>query len=106
MGVSPWIIGLVVIVGLVYAWVLVRAMVESRRGGVANRPVAALVGGPATAQTVIAPTGIAYAGGESWSARSRTADIRAGTALRVVAVDGLELVVEPMDSEPDTTPEG
>jgi len=104
--VSPWIIGLVVVVGLVYAWVLVRAMVESRRGGVANRPVTALIGGPATAQTVIAPTGIAYAGGETWSARSRTADIGAGTPLRVVAVEGLELVVEPMGSETDTTPEG
>ena len=58
-------------VGIAYAWVLVRALMQMRRaGGVANRPVAALVGGTATAQTVIAPTGIAYAGGESWSARS------------------------------------
>ena len=96
VSVSPWIIGVVVVVGVVYAWVLVRALVQMRRtGGVANKPVAALVGGVATAQTLIAPRGIAYAGGESWSARSRGSEIGAGTPLRVVGVEGLELIVEP-----------
>jgi membrane-bound serine protease (ClpP class) len=94
--VSPWIIGIVVVVGIVYAWVLVRALMQMRRtGGVANRPVGALIGGMATAQTLIGPTGIAYAGGESWSARSRGTEIGAGTSLRVVGVEGLELIVEP-----------
>ncbi len=96
ISVSPWIIGTVVIVGVVYAWVLVRALMQMRRtGGVANRPVADLVGGMATAQTLIGPRGIAYAGGESWSARSRGTEIGAGTPLRVVGVEGLELIVEP-----------
>ena len=94
--VSPWIIGIVVVVGVAYAWVLVRALMQMRgTGGVANRPVGALVGGLATAQTLIGPTGIAYAGGESWSARSRGTEIGAGTPLRVVGVEGLELIVEP-----------
>jgi membrane-bound serine protease (ClpP class) len=103
VSVSPWIIAVVVAVGLVYAYVIVRALMETRRIGVANRPVAALVGGSAMAQTLIAPTGIAYAGGESWSARSRDAEIGPGTPLRVVGVDGLELIVEPApagDREP------
>jgi membrane-bound serine protease (ClpP class) len=96
VSVSPWIIAVVVAVGVAYAWVLVRALMQMRRtGGVANPPVAALVGEMATAQTLIAPTGIAYAGGESWSARSRDTDIGPGTPLRVVGVDGLELIVEP-----------
>ena len=96
VSVSPWIIGVVIAVGIAYAWVIVRALMEMRRaGGVANRPVAALVGGTATAQTVIAPTGIAYADGESWSARSTAVEIRAGTPLRVIGVDGLQLIVEP-----------
>jgi membrane-bound ClpP family serine protease len=74
----------------------VRALMQMRRtGGIANPPVAALVGGNAIAQTLIAPTGIAYAGGESWSARSRAAEIGPGTALRVIGVEGLELIVEP-----------
>ena len=74
VAVSPWLIAIVVGIGIVYAWVLVRALMQMRRtqGGVANQPVGALVGAAATAQTMIAPTGIAYAGGESWSARSRT----------------------------------
>ncbi|MBA4170950.1 MAG: NfeD family protein, partial [Chloroflexi bacterium] len=60
-----------------------------------NQPIGALVGGMATAQTLIGPTGIAYAGGESWSARSTTGDIGPGVTVRVVGVDGLELIVEP-----------
>ena len=95
VSVSPWVIAVIVGVGIVYAWVLVRALMQMRRSGVANEPVAALVGGTAMAQTLIAPTGIAYAGGESWSARSRDAEIGPGTTLRVVGVDGLELIVEP-----------
>jgi membrane protein implicated in regulation of membrane protease activity len=94
--VSPWIIGLVAAIGVVYAWVLVRALMQMRRqGGVANAPVASLVGAAGTAQTLIAPTGIAYAGGESWSARTRTGEISPGTPVRVVGVNGLELIVEP-----------
>ncbi len=96
VSVSPWIIAIVVAVGVVYAWVLVRALMQMRKtGGVANRPVGSLVGGMATAQTMIGPTGIAYAAGESWSARSRGREIGAGTPLRVVDVEGLELIVEP-----------
>ena len=94
--VSPWIIVFVAAIGVVYAWVLVRALLEMRRtGGVANRPVATLVGAAGTAQTLIAPTGIAYADGESWSARTRAGDIAAGAQVRIVGVDGLELIVEP-----------
>ena len=96
VSVSPWLVVIVVAVGLIYIWVLVRAMLQQRRmGGVANKPVTALVGAAGTAQTLIAPTGIAYAGGESWSARSRSAQIGPGTPLRMVGVEGLELIVEP-----------
>jgi membrane-bound serine protease (ClpP class) len=95
VGVSPWIIVIVVAVGIVYAWVLVRALIGMRQAAIANRPVAALVGGLATAQTLIAPTGVAYASGESWSARSQGPAINPGTPLRVIGVDGLELIVEP-----------
>jgi membrane-bound serine protease (ClpP class) len=96
VSVSPWIVAIVAAVGVVYAWVLVRALLQMRRrGGLANRPVGALVGAAGTAQTIIAPTGIAYADGESWSARTRSGDILAGAPVRVVGVDGLELIVEP-----------
>jgi membrane-bound serine protease (ClpP class) len=96
LAVSPWIIAILAAVGVVYVWVLIRAVLQMRKSGIiANKPITALVGGAATAQTLIAPTGIAYAGGESWSARSREAAINPGTELRVVDVEGLELIVEP-----------
>ena len=96
VSVSPWLVLILAAVGVVYIWVLIRALMQMRSmGGVSNQPVGALVGGMATAQTLIAPTGIAYAGGESWSARSRAAEIGPGTPLRVIGVEGLELIVEP-----------
>ena len=94
VGVSPWVIAFIAMAGVAYAWLLVRALMQMRKESTANPPMTALVGGSALAQTLIAPTGIAYAGGESWSARSDT-EIRPGTALRVIGVDGLELIVEP-----------
>ena len=94
VGVSPWVIAFIAMAGVAYAWLLVRALMQMRKASTANPPVTALVGGSALAQTLIAPTGIAYAGGESWSARSDT-EIRPGTPLRVIGVDGLELIVEP-----------
>ena len=62
-------------------------------------PIASLVGAGGTAQTLISPTGIAYAGGEAWSARSMGGEIRPGRPLRVVAVKGLELIVEPEEKD-------
>ncbi len=96
VSVDPWLIAVVAAVGVAYAWLLVRALMQMRRtGGEANQPLTALVGGGGMAQTLIGPTGIAYAGGESWSARSSGPEIRPGTPLRVVGVEGLELIVEP-----------
>ena len=99
--VSPWLIAAAVVVTLVYFFVLVRALLQMRnRGGAATDPMAALAGVVGTAQTLIAPTGIAYAGGESWSARAPSGTISAGTPIRVVGAKGLELIVEPAD-EPE-----
>ena len=96
VSVSPWIIAVVAAVGGIYILIIARALIEQRRmGGVSNKPVTDLLGAAGTAQTMIAPRGIAYAEGESWSARSRSAEIRAGAPLRVVGVEGLELIVEP-----------
>ena len=57
-----------------------------------------LVGAGGVAQTLIAPRGIAFAGGETWSARSAGPEIAPGSAVRVVGVEGLELIVEPGDT--------
>jgi membrane-bound ClpP family serine protease len=82
-------------VSLVYFFILIRGILQMRRRSKSTLPILTLVGAGGTAQTLLAPTGIAYAGGEAWSARSRTGKIDAGTPIRVVGVEGLELIVEP-----------
>jgi membrane-bound serine protease (ClpP class) len=94
VGVSPLLILGAVAVTLVYFFILVRGILQMRRRTTSTLPIRALVGAGGTAQTLLAPTGIAYAGGEAWSARSRGGEINPGTPIRVVAVEGLELIVE------------
>ncbi len=93
--VSPILIVGAVIVTLVYFFVLVRALLQMRANRTSVSPMARVMGAIGTAQTLIAPTGIAYAAGEAWSARARSGDIHPGTPVRVVGVKGLELIVEP-----------
>ena len=109
LSVHPILIATVVGATVVYFAVVLRLLVESRRGRSPTLPMATLVGAGGTAQTLIGPTGIAYSHGESWSARSRGSEIEAGTPVRVVGIEGLELIVEPeSSSEPGagrSTPE-
>jgi membrane-bound serine protease (ClpP class) len=93
--VSPILIGLILALTLVYFYGLLRALMRMRRQAPIPIPIRGLVGSNAVAQTLIAPTGIAYAAGETWSARSQGDPIRPGTPLRVLKVMGLELLVEP-----------
>jgi membrane-bound serine protease (ClpP class) len=102
--VSPWLLVIVVILSLAYVFGVVRALLAMRRRPTLARPIAALMGAGGVAQTLIAPTGIAFAMGEAWSARSSGPEISPGTPVRVVDVKGLELIVEPAtgDDEPST----
>ena len=95
VGVNPLLVVGAVIVSLLYFFILVRGLLQMRRRATSRLPIVALMGAGGTAQTLLAPTGIAYAGGEAWSARSRSGEIDPGTPIRVVGVEGLELIVEP-----------
>ena len=99
VGVSPVIVVGAVVVSLLYFFILVRGLLQMRRRATSALPIAALVGAGGMAQTLLAPTGIAYAGGEAWSARSRSGEINPGTPIRVVEVKGLELIVEPTTTD-------
>jgi membrane-bound serine protease (ClpP class) len=101
--VSPWLIAFVVGIMLVMLLFIARGLIQVRRQARPADPKLALVGASGTAQTLIAPTGIAYAGGESWSARSREGEIGPGSRVRVVGVEGLELIVEPETSAQDVS---
>lgn len=93
--VSPWLLVAVIGLSLAYVFGVVRALMATRKHPALPVPMTALVGAGGVAQTLIAPTGIAYAGGEAWSARSAGEQIPQGAPVRVVRVEGLELIVEP-----------
>ena len=95
VGVNPIIIIGAVLISLANFFILVRGILQMRRKSTSKLPIASLMGAGGMAQTLIAPHGIAYAGGETWSARTSSGEIHPGTPIRVVGVDGLELIVEP-----------
>lgn len=100
--VSPWLLVGVIGLSLAYVFGVVRALMRMRGQPRLPQPMMALLGAGGVAQTMIAPTGIAYAGGEAWSARSSGPNIPPGSPVKVVGVEGLELIVEPGDGETDT----
>lgn len=102
---NPVLVVLPLLVAAGFVILVARGMVEIRRRAAPTQPMLALVGVAGTAQTPIAPTGIASAAGETWTARSRQGSIRPGESLRVVGVEGLELIVEPAASGRDQTTE-
>jgi membrane-bound serine protease (ClpP class) len=104
VSVSPWIIAAIVALSLVFFLFVAREAVATYRRRSTGEPIMGLVGTRGTAQTLIAPTGIAYAGGESWSARSAH-DITPGSPVRVTGIDGLELIVEPLAADSAVAPE-
>lgn len=102
VSVSPWLVaGLVAVTFVFFVFVAREALATYRRRTPATRS-AVLIGASGRAETRIAPTGIAYAAGESWSARS-VIDIAPGSPIRVAGIHGLELIVEPQP-ERSTTP--
>jgi len=92
---NPILVAFPLIIAIGFMVLVMRGAIEIRRRASPTEPMVALIGASGTAQTPIAPTGIAQAHGEAWTARSRRGTIRPGEALRVVGVDGLELIVEP-----------
>ncbi len=98
---NPILIGLPIVLAVGFIALVARGAIEMRRRPAPTQPMLALVGADGTAETPIAPTGIVHAQGETWTARSRRGSIRPGEALRVVGVDGLELIVEPAGSRTD-----
>jgi membrane protein implicated in regulation of membrane protease activity len=65
-------------------------------GGTSQVPL----GTSGVARTVIAASGVVYAVGEEWTARSDGPAIAAGEQVRVVGHDGLTLIVGPMPAHP------
>lgn len=74
------------------AWRARRAPSVSGREGLVGRQV--------TVRTADGPVGQVLLDGAWWTARSRDAPLQVGQAVRVVDLDGLELIVDPNKEEP------
>jgi membrane-bound ClpP family serine protease len=101
---NPVLVGLPIVLAVGLIALIARGFVDIRRRPSPTQPMMALVGATGTATTPIAPTGIASAQGESWTARSRRGTIPPGAAVTVVGVEGLELIVEPLSTPPASPP--
>jgi membrane-bound serine protease (ClpP class) len=97
------IVGIAVSMGLFFYFV-VRAVVTARR----QRPATgeeSLVGAIGTVVVPLDPQGMVRARGEEWTARTAGERVPAGAEVRVTAVNGLTLEVEPVsrDQQASTT---
>jgi membrane-bound serine protease (ClpP class) len=94
LAVSPWVIWPTpLVMGAVLLFLAWKVAAARRRPLALGAP--ALVGAPAEALSAVGPdAGEVFLHGEYWQARSRE-PIPAGARVRVVAVDGLTVTVEP-----------
>jgi len=86
-------------------FVVVRAAVKARRQPPPPGQEA-LVGMEATVRRPLDPIGVVLMRSEEWTARSTRGPIPAGSSVRVTEVEGLTLVVEPVDAGSETQPTG
>ena len=63
-----------------------------------------LIGLVAETRTRLAPDGLVHVESELWRARTAGRPVEPGEKVRVLAVDGLELTVEPVNPEPPPRP--
>jgi membrane-bound serine protease (ClpP class) len=84
---------------------ILRKVIDARR-----RPYAAgeeaMVGTVGTVREPLNPGGLVFVDGALWQATASDGPLAAGTPVRVVAVDGLRLRVEPIREQPLSSGEG
>ena len=97
-----FIIGVSVALGGFFFFIVRAALATRRQAPAIGQET--VIGAEGVAKVPLDPKGIVYARGEDWSARTGGEPIPAGTAVRVTAVEGLTLVVEPVDVGSATTP--
>ena len=104
--VSLWAIVPVAVLATLFFTVVVRAAIRIRRAPPAQA-AASLVGRTGRAVTALEPRGVVQVAGEEWTAEATGgARVQAGTRVRVVAVDGLHVRVEPAPEGAPAVPGG
>ena len=98
--VDPVVIALIVAMSGAFFFAIARLAVRARAVYTPSGPDA-LLGATGVARSDIAATGIAYVGGEDWTAVSEGGPIAKGSLVRVKRVDALRLIVEPTKELPE-----
>lgn len=88
-------------VGIFFAFVVSAVVRIRHKPAVTGTP--AMIGTIGVARTDLEPAGMIFISGELWQARSDTT-VHKGEPVRVVAVEGLALVVTPAESEAGAAP--
>jgi membrane-bound serine protease (ClpP class) len=98
--VDPIVIAVVVLLTGGFFFAIARLALRAR---VAFTPTgaAAMLGATGVARSDISASGIAYVGGEDWTAVSEGGPITKGSPVRVKRVDALRLIVEPAQEMPE-----
>lgn len=89
------VIGIGATLGGFFAFAIGAALRARSRPAITGR--SGLIGRVGTAEEPLDPEGIVLVFGERWSATSPSGEIDVGTQVRVVSVDGMRLVVEPVE---------
>ncbi|MBV8151768.1 MAG: nodulation protein NfeD, partial [Candidatus Eremiobacteraeota bacterium] len=99
-------ISVVVILALIttgfFVFVIGAGVRAQRRKVVTGRE--GLIGAVGVARSDLAPSGTVFLGGELWRAQSEATSIPAGHRVRVIAVKGLNLTVQPTEPTAKETP--
>jgi membrane-bound serine protease (ClpP class) len=98
--VDPIVIAVIVILTGGFFFAIARLAVRAR-GVFTPTGAAVLLGALGVARSDIDASGIAYVGGEDWTAVSEGGPIAKGSPVRVKRVDSLRLIVEPAKEMPE-----
>ncbi len=98
--VDPVVIAVVVLMTGGFFFAIARLALRSR-GAFTPTGAAAMLGAIGFARSDINASGIAYVGGEDWTAVSEGGPITKGSPVRVKRVDALRLIVEPAQEMPE-----
>jgi membrane-bound serine protease (ClpP class) len=100
--VDPRVIAVIVLLTGGFFFAIARVALRAR-GVFTPTGSAVLLGATGVARSDINASGIAYVGGEDWTAVSEGGPIPKGSPVRVKRVDALRLIVEPAKETPERT---
>ena len=94
----PLLLITVFIIAGIFVFILQKIVVARRKPYAAGEE--SLIGVVGTVREPLNPTGMVFVDGALWQATAPNGPVAAGTKVRVVAVDGLRLRVEPLTEQP------